>query len=258
MGERTQYAPGTFCWADLASTDQPAAKEFYTGLFGWEAEDIPVGDGAVYSMMRAAGKRVAAISPQGDAQREVGAPSAWQSYVTVESADASAARASELGATVVAEPFDVFDVGRMAVIQDPQGAFFSVWEPRSTIGAELVNAPGALVWNELSSPDTAASTTFYSGLFGWDVAPFEGIDNYFVIRVGEASNGGITVPQAPGTSPHWLVYFGVDDLDASLAKLEQLGGANIAGPIDIQMARLAVVSDPQGAGFALYDGQLDP
>ncbi|HLW94177.1 MAG TPA: VOC family protein, partial [Solirubrobacteraceae bacterium] len=94
MGERTQYATGTFCWADLASTDQPAAKEFYTGLFGWDAEDMPVGDGAVYSMMRVDGKRVAAIGPQGDALREAGAPSAWGSYVTVESADASTARAS--------------------------------------------------------------------------------------------------------------------------------------------------------------------
>ncbi|HEY5389819.1 MAG TPA: VOC family protein [Solirubrobacteraceae bacterium] len=258
MGERTQYAPGTFCWADLASTDQPAAKQFYTSLFGWDAEDIPVGDGAVYSMMRVDGKRVAAIGPQGDAQREAGAPSAWGSYVTVESADASAAQAVELGATVVTEPFDVFDVGRMAVIQDPQGAVVRVWEPRSTIGAELVNAPGALVWNELASPDTAASTAFYSALFGWEVAPFEGMDNYSVIRVGEASNGGITAPQAPGAPPHWLVYFGVEDLDASLAQLEELGGANIAGPIDIQIARIAVVSDPQGAVLALYDGQLDP
>jgi hypothetical protein len=185
-------------------------------------------------------------------------PSAWQSYITVESADASAARASELGATVLGEPFDVFDIGRMAVIQDPQGAFFSVWEPRSAIGAELVNAPGALVWNELSTPDTEASSAFYRGLLGWEVAPMEGMDNYLMIRVGEAGNGGITEPQAPGTPPHWLVYFGVDDLDASLAKLGELGGTTIAGPIDIQIARLAVVSDPQGAVFALYDGHLDP
>jgi hypothetical protein len=126
------------------------------------------------------------------------------------------------------------------------------------IGAELVNAPGALVWNELSSPDTAGSKAFYSALLGWEVTPFEGMDGYFVIRVGEASNGGITAPQAPGTPPHWLVYLGVDDLDASLAKLEELGGSKIAGPIDIQMAKFAVVSDPQGAVFALYDGQLDP
>ncbi|HEX4034354.1 MAG TPA: VOC family protein [Solirubrobacteraceae bacterium] len=258
MGERTKYAPGTFCWVDLASSDQPAAKEFYAGLLGWEAEDIPVGDEAVYSMMSVGGKRVAAIGPQGETQREAGAPAAWQSYVTVESADAAAARASELGATVVADPFDVFDVGRMAVIRDPQGAFFSVWEPRSTIGAELVNAPGAFVWNELSSPDTVAASEFYGGLFGWDVAPFEGMDNYLLIRVGESSNGGITAPQAPGTPPHWLVYFGVDDLDASLAKVGELGGTTLAGPIDIQIARVGVVSDPQGAAFALYDGQLDP
>ena len=258
MGERTQYASGTFSWADLASTDQAAAKEFYTALFGWDVEDLPVGDGVSYSMMSVGGKRVAAIGPQPEAQRAAGVPSVWQSYVTVENVDAATARAKELGASVLAEPFDVMQAGRMAVIQDPQGAVFSIWEPRDTIGAELVNAPGALVWNELSSPDTAGSKAFYSGLFGWEMTAFEGVNDYFVIRVGEASNGGITAPQAPGTPPHWLVYLGVEDLDTALAKLEELGGSKIAGPIDIQMAKFAVVSDPQGAVFALYDGQLDP
>src|SRR5205809_423388 len=124
MGERTKYTPGTFCWTDLTTTDQGAAKSFYSGLFGWEAEDIPVGDGITYSMMRLGGKRVAAIAPQPQQQREMGIPPVWNSYVSVESADAAAGRAKELGATVHAPPFDVMQAGRMAVIQDPQGAFF--------------------------------------------------------------------------------------------------------------------------------------
>ncbi len=131
MGERTSYTPGTFCWADLSSTDQPAAKAFYSGLFGWEAEDSPVGDGVYYSMMHLDGKRVAAIAPQPEQQREAGVPPQWQSYVSVESADAAAERASELGADVHAGPFDVMDVGRMAVIRDPQGAHCMVWQPRT-------------------------------------------------------------------------------------------------------------------------------
>ena len=173
MGERTKYKPGTFCWTDLTTTDQAAAKVFYGGLFGWEAEDRPVGEGAVYSMMKVDGKDVAAISPQPPQQREAGAPPVWNSYISVESADEALARATTLGGTAHAPAFDVMDVGRMAVIQDPQGAYLMVWQPRSHIGAQLVNAPGALVWNELASPDLDASSAFYGGLFGWTLEPFE-------------------------------------------------------------------------------------
>src|SRR4051812_23729918 len=141
MGERTSHAPGTFSWADVSTTDQEGAKAFYTGLFGWEAEDLPVGDGVSYTMMRVGGRAVAAVSPQPQQQREAGVPPLWNSYVTVESADAAAARAGELGATVHAPPFDVMEAGRMAVIQDPQGAFFMVWEARDSIGAERVTEP---------------------------------------------------------------------------------------------------------------------
>src|SRR3954449_3963673 len=181
MGERTQHKPGTFSWADLSTTDQGAAKEFYSGLFGWEADDLPVGDGAVYSMMRRDGHSMAAISTQPEQQRQAGVPPMWNSYVTVESADDAEARATELGANVHAGPFDVMQAGRMAVVQDPQGAFFMVWEPRENIGAELVNAPGALCWNELASPDLEASASFYSGLFGWELQQFEGSPEPYLV-----------------------------------------------------------------------------
>src|SRR5947199_4797632 len=174
MGERTQHAPGTFSWADVTTTDQDAAKRFYTGLFGWEADDRPVGDGVYYSMMELGGRDVAAISPQPQQQREAGVPPMWNNYITVESADAAADRATQLGATVHAPAFDVMDVGRMAVIQDPQGAFFMAWEPKQHIGAGLVNAPGAVAWNELVSPDLDASAEFYRELLGWQLEPMEG------------------------------------------------------------------------------------
>src|SRR3954451_14211535 len=128
MGERTEYAPGTFCWTDLTTTDQDAAKAFYGGLFGWEADDIPVGDEMVYSMQKLDGKDVAAISPQPQMMRDAGAPPTWNSYVSVEDADAVTEKAKELGATVQAPAFDVMESGRMAVIQDPQGAFFMPWQ----------------------------------------------------------------------------------------------------------------------------------
>jgi uncharacterized protein len=259
MGERTQYTPGTFSWADLTTTDQEAAKAFYGGLFGWEAEDMPVGDGVYYSMQRVGGKDVAAISPQQQQQRDAGVPPLWNSYISVENADAVADRARELGATVHAPPFDVMEAGRMAVIQDPQGAHFLLWQANRHIGAALVNAPGALSWNELASPNLDASKEFYSSLFGWTVEPFEGSPQpYLTIKNGEANNGGIRELDSPGPPPHWLVYFAIDDIDRGLAKVEQLGGVKHAGPMDIGIAKIAVVADPQGAIFALYAGQLEP
>ncbi len=259
MGERAGYAPGTFCWTDLTTTDQAAAKEFYGGLFGWEAEDMPVGEGVFYSMQRLGGRDVAAISPQPQQQRDAGAPPVWNSYVSVEDADAAVARAGELGGSVHAPAFDVMEAGRMGVIQDPQGAYFMVWQPGRHFGAALVNAPGALVWNELASPDLDASSAFYSDLFGWTVAPFEASPTpYLSIKNGGANNGGIRELTPPGMPPHWLVYFGVEDLDEALAKVGQLGGTTLFGPQDIQIARIAAVRDPQGAVFALYAGQLEP
>jgi uncharacterized protein len=258
MSERTDYTPGTFSWTDLATTDQEGAKAFYNGLFGWKSEDLPVGDGVYYSMQQLRGKNVAAIAPQPEQQRDAGVPPSWNSYVTVESADAAVERAQELGGAAHAPAFDVMTAGRMAVLQDPQGAYFMVWEPRETIGAGIVTEPGALVWNELHTPDIDGAKTFYGGLFGWTNMPFpDSPEPYFAVRVGDRANGGITTAQPPGSHPYWLVYFGTADIDASIAKAEELGGSILLAPIDIGIARIAVVADPQGAAFALYDGQLD-
>ncbi len=262
MGEREQYAPGSFCWTDLSSSDQPAAKEFYGALFGWQAQDTSserLGEGPHCSIMRLGGRDVAAISSQPVRRREAGARPMWNSYVTVESADSSAERARELGALVHAPPFDVADAGRMAVIQDPQGAFFELWEPRGHFGAALVNAPGALVWNELESPDPAASAGFYGALFGWSAEPFPGMrDPYLSVKNGPASAAGIRPLPSPGAVPAWLVYFGVAGIGTALARVRELGGSFLKGPIEIPVGTVAVVSDPQGAVFALYDGELDP
>jgi predicted enzyme related to lactoylglutathione lyase len=259
MGERTKYTPGTFSWTDLNTTDQEAAKTFYAALFGWSYDDAPVGDGVYYSMASIDGKAVGAISPQPQQQREAGAPPAWNSYITVEDADATLARAEELGATVHANAFDVMEAGRMGVVQDPQGAYFLVWQPNRHIGAGLVNAPGALSWNELGSPDLEGSAKFYGDLLGWTTAPMEGLDSpYLVIRTDAgATNGGIRPPMPPGTPPFWLVYFATDDIDASLAAVTDNGGNVLIGSNDIGIAKIGVAQDPQGAVFALYAGHLD-
>jgi predicted enzyme related to lactoylglutathione lyase len=258
MGERTNYTPGTFSWCDLTTTDQEGAKSFYGGLFGWTMEDMPAGENMLYTMAGVDGKHVAAISGQPEQQREAGIPPMWNSYVTVESADEALDRATGLGATVHAPAFDVFDAGRMGVVQDPQGAFFEVWEPKQHIGAALVNGPGLLSWNELATPDPDGSAGFYSELFGWTAEPIEGMQMpYMVVKNRDGrSNGGIrgAAEQEP---TYWLVYFGTDDLDGTVAKAGELGGKTLMEPTNIGVGNIAALQDPQGAVFALYAGQFE-
>jgi uncharacterized protein len=256
MGERSSYEPGTFSWTDLTTPDQEGAKRFYGELFGWDADDRPVGEGISYTMMSIGGKAVAAVSPQREDQK--GMPPFWLSYVTVDDADAVAARAAELGGTVMAEPFEVFDNGRMAVLQDPQGAFLAIWQPGTTAGAELVNAPGALTLNQLNTSDPPAGGRFYSELFGWDVEQLEGAGPpYWGIRnQGNLAGGMMEAP--PGAPPHWLVYFATDDLAGTVARIGELGGQITLMPMPVPGGRIAVAQDPQGAYFALWEGQLDP
>ncbi len=258
MGDRTKYTPGTFSWADLSTTDQDAAKRFYGELFGWEATDNPVGDDFVYSMMSIGGKDAAAISPQPQQQRDAGAPPAWNCYITVDSADDALAKAKELGATVHADAFDVMDAGRMGVVQDPQGAYFLVWEPKSHIGASIVNAPGAISWNELASPDPEASASFYSQLFGWSTEAMEGMDmTYLVVKTAAGTNNGGIRSQMPGEPPYWLVYFGAEDVEQAGSKIKDLGGDVLAGPMPAGPGTIVIARDPQGAVFAVYAGQFE-
>lgn len=255
MGERTSYTPGTFCWVDLNTDDQESSKAFYADLLGWEYNDIPLGDGNHYSMARVDGHDVAAITPMPPG----GEVTHWNCYVSVADVDATAARAKELGATLIAEPFDVFDSGRMAIFADPQGAILSVWQPRSHIGAGLVNAPGALSWNDLISPDVEASAAFYRDLFGWEIGETPGSGGqYWSITNAGRLNGGL-MPMPPGGHPAWNLYFAVEDTDAALARAGELGAATVMGPMDIPNgSRFAIVRDPQNAVFSVGAGPMDP
>ena len=262
MGERTRYEPGTFSYVELATTDSEGAKEFYSGLFGWETHDLDVGDGMTYTMCLLGGKVAGALYES----REAPHP-AWLSYVTVEDADASAARAKELGANVISEPFDVMTFGRMAVLQDPTGAVFAIWEPRESIGSQVVNDAGAFTMNQLNTTDTEAAESFYGDLFGWraerqtELGDTEGAQFWGIFN-GERLNGGMMVLEEgladAGVPSHWLVYFTVADLDQAVAKIGEHPGANVmVPPTEIPAGRFAVAHDPQHAMFAVFEGEVD-
>jgi predicted enzyme related to lactoylglutathione lyase len=253
VAERDSYKPGTFSWSELLTTDREAAKRFYEELFGWKAEDNPVGDAGVYTMFGKDGRHVAATY-QPPAER--GIPPNWGSYVTVESAEAATERVRELGGTVLADPFDVMDAGRMAVFNDPQGAGFMAWEPRDHIGAQVVNEPGALTLNQLNTNDPEAAGRFYTDLFGWEVRSVG--EGYWGIFNDGALNGGMMpIPEGSPAPPHWLTYFGSEDIDASVARVGELGGQVMIAPMEVPGGRVAVVQDPQGAFFALFEGRFD-
>ncbi|MGH2968650.1 MAG: VOC family protein [Solirubrobacteraceae bacterium] len=253
MGERESYAPGTFCWVDLGTTDAAGAKAFYQRLFGWEAEDMPVGDGAAYTMLRIGGCDVAALYEQGEDERAAGIPPHWSSYVSVVDVDEVAARVPGLGGRILADPFDVLDSGRMAVAQDPTGALVSLWQAGRHFGAGLVNDPGCLTWNDLATPDPDAAAAFYTALLGWEVesqAP-----EYSTITNAGSPNGGIR--RETELPPHWLPYFTAESVERTAAAAREAGGQVLAGGIEVPAGRLAMILDPQGAPFAVFEGDVD-
>ncbi len=252
MPEMTVYPPGTFCWSELATTDAAGAKRFYSTLLGWEVRDNPMGGGMVYTILRLRGENAAALYGMSPEEQAKGTRPHWLSYVTVASADASAARAAELGGKVLAAPFDVPPMGRMARIEDPTGAVFALWEPRGSHGARWVNEPGALTWNELATGDVAAARDFYCGLFGWTASEQETPMRYVTFHNGERTAGGLFTPPSGWGKPDWIVYFGVADCDAAAAQAVELGGRVMTPPQDFPGAgRIATLADPQGAHFAV-------
>lgn len=253
MGERDSYAPGTFCWADLGTTDADAAKAFYTSVFGWDAVDAPAGDAGTYTTFKLDGRDVAALYEMGEEERSTLTPH-WSSYVAVEDVDALAPRVLELGGEVLAHPFDVMTAGRMTALRDPTGATVHLWQPREQVGAGRVNDPGCMVWNELATPDPARARDFFGELLGWVVEPEE--SGYGVIKSGGRLNGGIRPPQ-DGEPTHWLVYFTAASVNDAVKAIKQAGGSVITGPMDTPVGRVAAVSDPQGAAFAIFEGQTD-
>jgi hypothetical protein len=252
MPTRDSYAQGTPNWVDLQTTDQAAAKAFYGGLFGWSYDDQPMDGGAVYSIAKIGDESVAAIAPQSPELAAAGAPSMWNTYLAVDSVDETSAKVSPAGGTVAMEPFDVMDAGRMAFVIDPSGAAVALWQAGNHIGSSLVNEPGTVVWNELIT-DNPAAVTFYEQVLGVTTTTADmGGNKYTMFQVGGKEVAGTTPPQMEGVPNHWHVYFDVTDTDATAAKVTELGGSVMVPPFDTPIGKMAVVTDPQGAVFSLF------
>jgi uncharacterized protein len=254
MSKVTSYVPGTPCWVDLAAADILDSATFYGDLFGWEVPEQPNGaEMGGYRRAQLEGDDVAGVMP---IQQE-GQPQVWSTYVAVEDAAATTAKVKEVGGNVIFEPMDVMDLGKMAVFSDPGGAFIGVWEPGTFAGSTRVNEPGAICWNELGTRDPEGAKAFYNAVFGWTAVEHEiqrtegdaGPDKYIeFLRAGDEKSiagmmdiTGFLPDQVPA---HWLVYFGVEDTDATVAKIKAVGGGVNFGPVTIPAGRFAVVSEP--------------
>jgi predicted enzyme related to lactoylglutathione lyase len=273
MPERDRYIPGVPCWVDTSQPDPEAAVDFYSGLFGWEFEDVmPPGAEGKYFIARLRGGDVAAV---GSIPESASPMAMWNTYVWVESADETATEVRDAGGRVVAEPFDVMDSGRMAVLTDPEGAAFSVWQPKAFRGARVVNEPGSLNFNNLNVRDVEGAKSFYNSVFGWETLELDGgfmawtLPGYGDhlerddpdLRKRLAESGGATgfedvvasinpiAGDQPDLPAHWGVTFAVDDADATAKMAAELGGTVVVPPFDAPWVRMTVLNDPQGATF---------
>ncbi|MCB8945450.1 MAG: VOC family protein [Ardenticatenaceae bacterium] len=256
------YPDGVFSWVDLSTTNTEGAKAFYTGLFGWEFVDLPLGEMGFYTMYQIDGHNVAGMGQMMPDMQAQGIPPYWSSYVNHSDADAIAAKVAEAGGSVMMPPMDIFDSGRMGMFQDPTGAVFGVWQPKEMIGAQVVNQANALVWNELQTRDGAAAKAFYEAVFGWQSHVVDD-SGYVTFAVNERVQAGVMEMNEnfPESVPsNWQVYFMVEDVQAAAAKAAELGGTVLMPPTSAgDMGTFAVIQDPQGAVFTVmqFNGPVD-
>ena len=255
----TKFPHGTFSWADGASTDSEKAKDFYAGLFGWDKDELPMNEGETYTMFKQDGAHVAGFSSMMQHMKDAGVPSHWNSYITVDDVDAMVDKVTDNGGTVVAGPGDVFDSGRMLVIQDPTGAQVTFWQAINHIGAGVVNKPGAMLWNELSTRDLEKAKDFYNKVIGWEYTVDEESNYLMIVNKGRMNGGMMQMDETWGDMPpNWMVYFNIDDLDGALKKIDSLGGKVVMGKTNASgVGEFAIIADPAGATFTIMEVTLD-
>jgi uncharacterized protein len=244
---------GTPCWADVAVDDVDAASDFYTAVMGWAVEETPAAAGG-YRMARIRDRVVAGIGPRMRDDQ----PVAWTAYLATDDVDDTAAAVTGAGGTVFQPPFDVLDAGRMAIAADSTGAVFGLWQPRSHIGYERVNEPGAVCWNEVHTRDAERATAFYADVFGYRYDVFgDPAEPYAAAKLDESDPAPVAGVFAPptglpeGVPGYWLTWFGVADTDRTTAAVAERGGAVLMGPFDSPFGRSAIVTGPQGEMFGV-------
>ncbi|MFI5755153.1 VOC family protein [Streptomyces sp. NPDC051569] len=258
---KTPFVTGSPNWADLGTPDLDGAIAFYNGLLGWDF--LSAGpDAGGYGMFQLGGRTAAGAMTVPTDQ----GPSAWHLYFQTSDADAAAKAVRQGGGSIVNEPMDVMDIGRMAVFNDASGAPFSAWQPGKLKGLDVVNDPGALCWGELYTEDEDASYAFYSSVFGWEALSMplpDGTGTYRMVNPAgqgpDAMFGGFVPlgsdPVESDAGPHWLLYFAVADCDATVAAARKLGGTVRMAPFDMEgVGRFAKLADPYGARFAVMQG----
>jgi len=251
MPDVTEHKPGLFCWTDLATSDPAGATKFYQSLFGWGSHDVPIGEGEMYSMQQLRGRDVAAIYRLTVDQKKQGVPPHWFCYFAVRDVDRSASDAGSIGGQIIAPPFDVFDSGRMAVIQDPTGGMFGLWQAGKHIGTQISMEPHVPCWTELLTNDTEKAGRFYTGLFGWGMK--ESPEYTEFLHEGNSHAGMMRIREEwGGMPPTWSLYFLVDDCDAIVASAKRLKGDIMVPPTDVEnVGRFSMLQDPQGAVFSV-------
>ena len=262
MPARKDFAPGEFCWIDLTAHDMASARDWYGQLFGWSYHDMPTsGGGPPYTFCMKDGAVAAGMGEMNEPMKAQGIPPMWNSYVASVDCAATEAGVKRLGGTVTVPTMEVPGHGKLAFFLDPEGASFAAWQDLSTDSPGiLVQDHGSLSWNELMTRDPSKAREFYGALFGWDFAdmPMDGVDYTVIKHKGgdrkEQDGGGfmpMTDRKFDGIPAHWMVYFAVDDCDATTAKVQGSGGSLMVPPTDIPVGKFSVVADPQGAGFSL-------
>jgi predicted enzyme related to lactoylglutathione lyase len=243
---------GSFVWYDLLTSDPGAAVAFYKDVVGWESQSL----GSEYTMFAAAQGPLAGATTLPEKAKKAGAPPHWTSNVKVADVDATCAKVKELGGRVLTEPSDYPNVGRLAVIADPQGAPLNVFKPNQAMQARDATKPGEFTWSELLADDHETVFRFYAALFGWEKrADYDtAMGKYLLFTAGGKDVGGMfTKPKAMPAPPHWLYYVEVPDLDGAIEKAKSKGAKLLNGPMEVPGgARIAQLDDPQGAGFALH------
>ena len=250
----SDHAPGAPCWFELGATDQAAAKQFYTQLFGWAVVDYPMGPGQYYTMFRIDARDVCAAYTLSPEIVKQGVGPHWNLYFATANVDESAAKVLQLGGAVVQPPFDVMDVGRMSICKDPGDAMFSLWQPKNHQGAGVIGQDNSVCWTELATWDTGKARDFYTALFGWETKGSANMATYIEFSVGGEPRGGLLPmdEQWKGIPSHWGIYFHVADCDAAAAKAKDLGATVRFGPFSAPgVGRIASLADPQGAGFSI-------